>query len=82
MKIGITNNPQQRFTTLTCSNGTKLEYMIFPTYIARLVEKVAHSKLGNCRKHGEWFSCTYENAISVVNVIMDSDDYKRRNYRR
>ena len=87
IKCGTTTNPKERFSALKNQNGSKLEYTLVSTYIPYILEKVMHGLLkfdGNrmCRREGEWFDRDYEDAIHILEDVMKSADYKRRNFRR
>lgn len=66
-KIGVAKNPKKRLDELTTGNP-------FPLQIERVfyvnghfpIEQKAHQILKEHNIHGEWFSCSLEEAISAV----------------
>lgn len=79
LKIGYTNDPQQRCKSLQTGNSEKLNliYQIpVPEKKARNIEKKLHHELSIYRVRGEWFKMEKQKAISLMEyaVIRWVDD--------
>lgn len=83
-KIGITNkNVQNRLNTLERQSGnTIVEYAIsvpMRNGLEKTVEKILHNKFSRKRKRGEYFDIDFIDAVSELNKITESNDFKKRN---
>jgi hypothetical protein len=80
VKIGKTKHPHKRFTTLSNQNGTKFKYYITePMHINGLIEKIMHNRFTYRRRNGEWFDIPFDDAVSELKLLLESEDFKRRN---
>ncbi len=74
-KIGITKSTsaKSRLTSLQTGSPVQLRivYTAFVTDSAS-AEGLAHGLLARFRLHGEWFECTEERAISILNMVVDA----------
>lgn len=78
VKIGFTNNLQNRLRTIQTSHPEKIvihHYIEFDSEKEmRNAEKKLHETLRHIRKKGEWFNLSPENAIlelDFVKIILD-----------
>ena len=67
VKIGRSADPEQRRKAVANETGTEvtLEYIVEGEHL----EKHAHEVLKSKRIGGEWFSCSVEEAIEVLDVL-------------
>jgi hypothetical protein len=80
VKIGKTNNPDQRLNTLKTANPNLSYLIVFPSEL--FSEKMLHDKLSDYRKQLEWFHYTntirefVNKAIQNHNKILESYELK------
>jgi hypothetical protein len=80
VKIGKTKFPYKRFSNLSNQNGSKFKYHITESmFIEGIIEKILHNKFAMKRKCGEWFNINFDDALSELENILNSEDFKRRN---
>lgn len=84
VKIGKTIQPQVRFRTLSNSNGSKFRYYLSdPIFINSLLEKVMHNRFHKYRVRGEWYKgIEFDTVVNELKKICNSEDFKRRNFKR
>jgi len=72
-KVGISDNVESRKKVLECSCGCELILHYHTTHIfdALKYEAMAHKKLGDKRRIGEWFNVTPEEAAEVVKFVIE-----------
>lgn len=81
IKIGMSDNPLKRLTTIECACGFPLEvvYESKPITRPQVTEKLIHKQLDSFRTKGEWFNISIEEAIKVINIAVEnanSGEYK------
>jgi len=79
IKIGISATPEQRFKNLCNAGGHKLinTFISEPMENAQVIERRVQKYFEDKRKVGEYFDCTFEDAVSVLQKIIKeavSDD--------
>jgi len=72
VKIGRAGDVFLRIKQLQCGCPSKISPIVavgkLPEGVARDVERAVHGRLSRARSHGEWFSCTAEQAVSLLAV--------------
>lgn len=86
-KIGITNkNINTRLSTLERQSGSTIEEFAISVPmrngLEKMVEKILHNKFHRKRKKGEYFDINFADAVSELNKITESNDFRRRNIER
>ena len=68
VKIGRSINPERRAANLATGSGRKKTrlWVSTPVHGAGPWEARAHAALGNCRQIGEWFECSFDEAVKAV----------------
>ena len=73
IKVGRTGDVLARIKQLQCGCPSKIEPVVVfgkvPARVAGDVEKHIHFRLRGVRSHGEWFSCTPEQAVSLLAAV-------------
>ncbi|MDR2277376.1 MAG: GIY-YIG nuclease family protein [Vagococcus sp.] len=84
VKIGKTKAPHQRFRQLSNQNGSLFKYYISePMFIEGIVEKIMLNKFASKRVKGEWFSSiSFNYVVDILEELINSKDFKRRNVKR
>lgn len=77
VKIGVSVKPDRRVRTLETQQGRNHQAVIvlgsFLNY--RTVEKAIHRKLEISRVEGEYFNCSYYDALMAASVVLGNDIY-------
>lgn len=71
VKVGTSINPSSRKSTIESVSGYKINRH-FETqccWNSYEIESLVHKTLGDKRKQGEWFNCTFEEAESAITAI-------------
>jgi len=81
IKIGMSDNPSKRITTIECASGFPLElvYESEPILRPQVTEKLIHRLLKDYNTRGEWFEVSVEEAIKVINKAVseaNTGEYK------
>lgn len=78
VKIGISSKPNTRFATIETSSGCSVinKYISPPCANARDLEKDAHRYFKNHRKKGEFFQCSFSEAVEFITKIQNNDSNK------
>lgn len=68
VKIGMSKNPKQRIRNVESTSGRSFSKVFISDFIYdyKRVEVLAHEELSDHRRIGEWFCCSYDEALSVV----------------
>ena len=83
VKIGMSSKPEQRIRSVRSSAGISggRSYTSVRAKDAAALEAAIHQALSGSRLHGEFFGCSFEDAVSVVSSMSESsaadDDYVR-----
>ena len=74
VKIGRSNNPEQRIRNLSMQGGFEVFQMWIsrPLKSAKDTELAAHDALADRRRIGEWFDVPFEKAVNVVLARQDA----------
>lgn len=72
VKIGMSDNPAKRLTTIESASGfpLKLAYESTPVIRPGIVEALIHKKLKEYRQKGEWFTLSVAEAIKEIELII------------
>lgn len=75
VKIGMSRKPEQRIRSVMSSAGISggRTYISDRLKNARALEAKAHLALAGSRLHGEFFMCSFEDAVSVVQSMSASN---------
>lgn len=81
IKIGISDNPTKRRTTVENASGFPLELVYESAAITKpiTIERLIHKRLEEYRQRGEWFTIDITQAIEIVKqILLDADlgEYK------
>ena len=84
LKIGITENLDERFRQLQAMSPEKIEVLMSFYSIGYEFENYLHRKLKKYRLHGEWFALNDEVAevIDSLNARRDSEELKLEKKRK
>ena len=74
VKIGRSNNPEQRIRNLSMQGGFEVLQMwvSLPLKSAKDAELAAHTALADKRRIGEWFDVPFEKAVNIVLARQDA----------
>lgn len=72
-KIGITKSTRARMKSLQTGSPVPLR-LVHSAFVrdSAAAERLAHGLLTRFRLHGEWFECSEERAISVLNTVIEA----------
>jgi hypothetical protein len=72
VKVGRSNNVQSRIRQIQCGCPSRIDPIValgkLPPSTAASLESELHFQMRKVRSHGEWFSCTAEQAIAMLAV--------------
>lgn len=73
VKIGMSKNPKQRIRNIESTSGRSFSKVFISDFIYdyKRVEVLAHEELSDHRRIGEWFCCSYDEALSVVACMVN-----------
>jgi len=73
IKVGRAGDVSARIRQLQCGCPSKIEPIVMfgrlPTQTAGDVERHIHFRLRRAQSHGEWFSCTPDQAVSLLAAV-------------
>lgn len=71
VKIGMSKNPKQRIRNIESTSGRSFSKVFISDFIYdyKRVEVLAHDELSDHRRIGEWFCCSYDEALNTVSFI-------------
>jgi hypothetical protein len=73
IKVGRAGDVSARIRQLQCGCPSKIELVVtfgkLPAQEAGDVERGIHFRLRRARSHGEWFSCTPDQAVSLLAAV-------------
>lgn len=76
VKIGVSDNPWYRLVAIQGCNPYELRLVQAtdprPRHEAMTIERLAHEKLKDKRIRGEWFACSPDEAMDVVNELEEA----------
>lgn len=76
VKIGMSDNPSKRLTTIENASGFPLELYFESTPIKRprIVEGLIHKRLTEYRQRGEWFTIEPDKAKEMIEKIVSDSE--------
>lgn len=76
VKVGMSDNPSKRLTTIENASGFTLELYFESTPIKRprIVEGLIHKRLNEYRQKGEWFTINPEKAKEIIQQIINDSE--------
>jgi|GEM_PF-3473475 len=72
VKIGVSQSPKARIKTIEKTGGHIIvnQYISEPCKIAQMIELSAHKSFQAKRKIGEYFTCTFDEAVAQVERLI------------
>lgn len=72
IKIGKTRHPEKRFSDISHAAGLNINmtWLSKETYHYSEIEQAALRHFRNVNIKAEWFKCTYESAVNVIESLM------------